>query len=897
MQLGHRSLLIGVFFLLVLSGCGSSSTGSTTGTASVTTGGTGSTGSSGPGKAGSGGSGGLTGTNDSVVATSSVAGTVSVVAGASQTISVTFTSSDGLAISGFAISGTTLPTGWSGQSPFGCALVSTGSGCVLNLTFAPTTVGSGTLTIDCEFVDNANVARTPGACLTIAYAATPNNNVTATVSPTGQVIAAVGTGNQSVSVNFTTDDGNAATDLTLTTSLSGLPSGWSSTATSLSCAIVSTGSGCQLGLTYAPSAAGSGTLTLDYSYTDGSGAQRTGSLNIPYSTVSSNNVIATASPADQINAVQNTAGQAVAVTFTTDDGKPATNLHLTLGLPALPPGWSSTSGSFSCSRVSTGNGCQLHLTYAPTALASGTLTLSYAYADDTGTARAGLLNVAYAATTNDDVVGTAAPSGQVNAVVGSGSQPVSVTFTTDDGRPATALQLTSSLTALPAGWSSTATSFACSGLSSGNGCQLPLTYAPGAAGSGTLILNYAYENNAGEPKTGSVNIPYWATTNDNIINTPSTSSLAVTIGSNTPVTVIFTTDDGNPATGLSLISSLSTLPSGWTSTSSSLPCSTVSTGTGCQLSLAYAPTAAIANGMLSLNYSYADDSGTPKTGSVNISYVASPPPHLYVAQLGGSLSFCSLNADGTLSSCAVAATGFSAPTGIAFYGANFAYVADFGNNVVDLCNVALDGSLSGCAATGTGFQSPWQLAVYGNTLYATNANSTSGVTVCTIAGDGTLSACSPSAGSGTTGVAADSSYAYIGVAANTVNVCAVGASGSLSGSCASTSAGISTGAVFSTANGISLAGGYAYIANQGDGTVSACAINPDGTFSGCAPSSVGVGVGVVPTDVVINGSQAYVDDASGNIYLCAVGAGGALTNCAVSNGGASFNLGIQIAIH
>src|SRR3984957_14719981 len=191
MQLGHRSLLVGAFFLLVLSGCGASSISSTTGTASVTTGNTGSTGNTGPGKAGSGGGTGLTGTNDSVVATSSIAGTVSVVTGASQTVSVTFTSSDGRAISGFAISGTTLPTGWSGPTPFGCALVSTGSGCVLNLTFAPTAVGSGTLTIDCEFVDNANVASTPGACLTIAYAATPNNNVTATVSPTGQIIAAV----------------------------------------------------------------------------------------------------------------------------------------------------------------------------------------------------------------------------------------------------------------------------------------------------------------------------------------------------------------------------------------------------------------------------------------------------------------------------------------------------------------------------------------------------------------------------------------------------------------------------------------------------------------------------------------------------------------------------------
>ena len=74
-----------------------------------------------------------------------------------------------------------------------------------------------------------------------------------------------------------------------------------------------------------------------------------------------------------------------------------------------------------------------------------------------------MLNIAYAATTNDNVVGTASPAGQVNAIVGSGTQPVTVAFSTDDGRAATALQLTSDLSALPAGWSSAAGSFGCSG--------------------------------------------------------------------------------------------------------------------------------------------------------------------------------------------------------------------------------------------------------------------------------------------------------------------------------------------------------------------------------------------------------------------------------------------------
>jgi hypothetical protein len=136
-----------------------------------------------------------------------------------------------------------------------------------------------------------------------------------------------------------------------------------------------------------------------------------------------------------------------------------------------------------------------------------------------------------------------------------------------------------------------------------------------------------------------------------------------------------------------------------------------------------------------------------------------------------------------------------------------------------------------------------------------------------------------------------SGFAYFGSGpgsgtGTTVNVCAIGASGSVTGVCTS-----STG--FSGVDGITLSGGYAYIANQNNGTVSVCSINADGSLSSsCAAYSIGV----MPTDVVVKGSQAYINDASGNIYLCAVGAGGFLTNCALSSG-AGYNSGIQIAIH
>ena len=82
------------------------------------------------------------------------------------------------------------------------------------------------------------------------------------------------------------------------------------------------------------------------------------------------------------------------------------------------------------------------------------------------------MSLAYAATTHDNIVGTAAPTGQINAVIGGAPQSVGVTFTTDDHNLATALAVTIDLAALPSGWSATRSSFACASVSTGNGCQL-----------------------------------------------------------------------------------------------------------------------------------------------------------------------------------------------------------------------------------------------------------------------------------------------------------------------------------------------------------------------------------------------------------------------------------------
>jgi hypothetical protein len=650
MQASHRSLLFGLASLVILSGCdmtspwGSSSSGTAYGAASITnnTGGTGGggSGSTTSPKGGVGSESGTAGTDDTIIATPSTAN-VSVAVGSNQTVSVTFTSSDGRSITGFGISGTlgTLPAGWSGPKTFTCALVMAGSACVLNLTYSPTAADSGFLVVNYVYVDNANLSKAPGGSVTIGYQAIPQNNVAATAMPSGQINAVVGSGTQSVSVNFTSDSSNAAldaaiTNLAVSTDLTALPAGWSSATPSFSCALVTTGNGCQLMLKFAPAASGSGVLTLNYTYVDDSGASRTGSLNIPYATTSSNNVVATSSPAGQITAAEKTGSQPVVIDFNTDDGRGASGLLLTSSLSALPAGWHSGSTSFSCGSVSTGNGCQLGLSYAPTALGSGTLTLTYAYRDDAGNQQTGTLDVPYAATTNDNVVATPSPSGQINAVVGQGSQNVAVVFTTDDARLATSLQITTDLTTLPAGWSSGSPSFVCSTVSTGSTCQLALSYTPTAYTTpGTLMVAFSYKNNAGQTKTGTFNIPYRATTNDTIAGTPSQPAIAVIIGSPTaptPVTVTFATDDGNPAIGipatsnaLTITSGLNPLPPGWSAASGTFGCSTVSDGSVCQLPLTYTPTAVTSGAQtLTLGYSYVNDAGFANTGTASIGYRA-----------------------------------------------------------------------------------------------------------------------------------------------------------------------------------------------------------------------------------------------------------------------------------
>lgn len=720
--------------------------------------------------------------NNSVIATVSPSDGAQVAVGSRLAVSVTFNTSDGLPATNLAVTGglSTLPTGWTGPATFTCAWVSTGSGCLLNLAYAPTALENGNLTLNFSYTNNAGAGGT--GTLTLAYAGTDSNNIVVTISPPGQITSIVGA-SRTVSVVLTTDDGKNASMLSLDTS--GLPPGWSAAASPFTCGIVNTGSSCVLNLTYAPAAAGGGTVTLPYTYNDSGGMAKSGSISLAYRATSQNNVVATQTPTGQIEAVIGHSSQTVKIDFTTDDGQPATGLTLTpADLTALPQGWTGPA-SFACATVTTGNGCELSLTYQPTQVGSGTLALHFSYLNNSGTAGAGTVNITYIATADNTVVGIPSPSGTVNAVVGSGGQTVTVTFNSNDGNPGSNLSVTGGLGTLPLGWTGPA-SFSCVSVNTGNGCQLVLNYNPTTAGSGAVQIQYSYNANSGAAKAGSVTIPYASTTHNNLVATasPSGSIGAVVNGGANPVTLTFTTDDGNTATAITITSGLTTLPAGWTGPTS-FTCATASTGTGCQLALSYAPTVNGA-GTISLGYSYRDNSGTPKTGTANINY-ASIPGFLYLTDLTANVLRCAIGpADGSLSACSAVASGFNAPSGLAFSG-NWAYVAPGAASTdVAVCPVAADGTLGACSSVHT-FGSPNALSVSGGRLYVSDANGPGYVHSCDINNtDGSLSNCHNNAvGTINTmdGISVTATTAYIvDINGNHLTTCAVNATdGTLSG--------------------------------------------------------------------------------------------------------------------
>jgi len=121
MLTAQRVALLAAASLLILTACeGGMDSGTSSGSSSVSIPpAAGDSGGSDPGTGGfTGAAGGPAGTKDTVVVTPSVPGTIAVTAGSSQTVSLTFTSSDGRPMRGLELTGTTLPAAWSGTENY-----------------------------------------------------------------------------------------------------------------------------------------------------------------------------------------------------------------------------------------------------------------------------------------------------------------------------------------------------------------------------------------------------------------------------------------------------------------------------------------------------------------------------------------------------------------------------------------------------------------------------------------------------------------------------------------------------------------------------------------------------------------------------------------------------------
>jgi LVIVD repeat-containing protein len=645
-----------------------------------------------------------------------------------------------------------------------CALAACGGGGSSNSsgtsTAATTTTPSTTTTPPATTTTPSTTTTPPTTTTPSTTTTTPSttttttpNSVVATPSSAQQIQAVVG-GSTTTTVAFTTSDGNAASNLRVT-NLS-LPAGWTTTTPSFACAQLGSGNGCVLNLRYAPTSVASGTVTINFSYADSTGAARTGSTSFKFaSTAQDNNAVAAVSPVSPVSTAATGTGLPVTVTFTTDDDQPASGLHITS--PAtLPTYWGGNLGT-TCNSFATGNGCQLALTYAPTAINSGTLTIGYAYTSGSGVAKTGSTTISYLSTTHDTVSGAVAPTGQIATAL-TGTQPVTVTFATDDAKTASALTIISGISALPAGWTGPPT-FGCSTVpaTGGTGCQLTLQFAPTVAGSGTLALGYGYTDNAGSAQTGTVNITYDGTTNNNVASLISPGG-TVTTSVNTPstVTVTLNTDDANSATGLTIAGAdgLATLPTGWTGPAS-VSCPTVShTGSTCLLTLTFNPASVVSGTVPALTYHYVSDTGISKTGTTAAIPYATVTGHVYIADGGNNgtvttggnqIVRCALLPSGALSTCTTALSVANLDPRDVVLNGNYAYVSErTTSGQIDVCTINADGTLSPCTATGTGFSANHGIAINGSYLYV--ANTGGFVSVCAISPtNGTLSNCTPTA--------------------------------------------------------------------------------------------------------------------------------------------------------
>ena len=512
-------------------------------------------------------------------------------------------------------------------------------------------------------------------------------------------------------------------------------------------------------------------------------------------------------------------------------------------------------------------------------------------------------------------VSTAVTANTLSNVPLNSSTPVTVAFGVPDGASATALTVTTGLSTLPSGWSAASPTFSCANVNAQTPCDLTLTYDPSTAGtSGTLTLGFTYLDSRGRQQQGRVGISYSSAAPNSVTTSVApTGPVQGVVGSTSTVSVTFASGDGAPDSNVALVTDQRSLPSGWSVQGSALPCAAV-TGTGaCQLQLAYAPIAAAASSTLTLAFSYMDDSGAARTGSVAIAYSAVPPAAVTAVATPVSADATFIGSTASVS-VAFSVTGGAAtnleitsalPTDwtlasgtlpCAQVGAGTTCQATF--NYAPTTTTAASNFLLQYAYTDNGGhpQTGSLTIVYSaNSHFAFISNSSANtVSQCEVGVAGQLIDCTQQTSPlfhGPTGMTISSGQLYVtGNPSGTVNKCSLDSTG-LSG-CTSTGNGM-TGPI-----GLVIKGSMAYVSDQGSGTIFQCSIDPTGDLTGCTGLPVS---GAFIGQVAVNGSTLYVLLATqAAILRCAIGASGLVSACvtdsaAVILGALEFNGGFAYA--
>jgi hypothetical protein len=335
---------------------------------------------------------------NSIISSVLEAGDVVAYVGQPKTITLSFKTTDGAAVSDFTAVPLMQP-GWQISSGnVSCATVTGEGSCRFGMTYTPTEpTGSSTIRINFTYNDNAGKLRSNS--ISVNYSALTANAAMVTQSPAGIVRGMVGR-SSAITLDFGTHDGSAASALKVDgASLASLPAGWTSDSPGLNCPVVGGSASCQLRLVYnPPAAAPEGAFTIGYNYVDSSGKPRSGATAIAYLVVSSNTVLAERVPVDTLRVLPDALGRNsknAVVTFRSSDGV-ATNLRITSDLSQLPPAGWSVSGTTGCNTVAQDDQCRLTLTYAPTqAVGLSKLVLVYKYTSNTGEELTGSVDIPY----------------------------------------------------------------------------------------------------------------------------------------------------------------------------------------------------------------------------------------------------------------------------------------------------------------------------------------------------------------------------------------------------------------------------------------------------------------------------------------------------------------------